>query len=145
MAYLNQFYQTPPIAGSQQVAGAPMYQQPQIMPTTNLTCAYVQGEEAAKSYPVGPGQLAVLLDIEKNVIYTKTTDQFGRPLPITILDYTKRQQTIEQTPSNTSSSNYVTKDELDKFGSQLIDNMKELLRQNRPNPSNFNKRQKEEQ
>lgn len=60
-----------------------------------MTCAYVQGESAAKAYPIAPGQFAVLLDSESNTLYTKTTDQFGRPLPIgEMIDVIKDVETV---------------------------------------------------
>ena len=91
-----------------------------------LSCAYVQGEAAAKAYPVAPGQFVVLIDTELPVIYTKTTDQFGRPLPIRILDYVERVEKTEEQPN----SNYVTKSDFDNFRNEI----KELLK---PKQSNY--------
>lgn len=87
-----------------------------------IICQYVQGEEAAKSFPVAPGVFAVLLDIENPVIYTKTTDQYGRPQPIKILDYVERKQNQSAPTQNT---NFVTKDDLEKFKNE----MRELIKQ----------------
>lgn len=77
----------------------------------NITCAYVQGENAAKSYPLAPGQFAVLIDTEEPVIYTKTTDQYGRPLPMKILDYVER----GANPKPELKDQYITRDEFEKF------------------------------
>lgn len=85
-----------------------------------LSCAYVQGEAAAKAYPVVPGQFVVLIDTELPVIYTKTTDQFGRPLPIRILDYVER---VEKTEEQLNS-NYVTKSDFDNFRDEIRDLLK---------------------
>ena len=82
-------------------------------------CAYVQGEAAAKAYPVAPGQFAVLIDTELPVIYTKTTDQFGRPLPVRILDYVER---VENPPEQVN--NYVSKSDFDNFKNEI----KEMLK-----------------
>lgn len=90
-------------------------------------CAYVQGEAAAKAYPVAPGQFAVLIDTELPVIYTKTTDQFGRPLPIRILDYVER---VENLPEQ--SNNYVSKTDFDNFKNEI----KELLKPKQNNYKN---------
>ena len=91
-----------------------------------LSCAYVQGEAAAKAYPVAPEQFVVLIDTELPVIYTKTTDQFGRPLPIRILDYVER---VEKTEEQLNS-NYVTKSDFDDFKNEI----KELLK---PKQNNY--------
>ena len=91
------------------------------------TCAYVQGEAAAKAYPVAPGQFVVLIDTELPVIYTKTTDQFGRPLPIRILDYVER---VENPPEQVN--NYVSKSDFDNFKNEI----KEMLKPRQNNYKN---------
>ena len=91
------------------------------------TCAYVQGEAAAKAYPVAPGQFVVLIDTELPVIYTKTTDQFGRPLPIRILDYVER---VENSPEQVN--NYVSKSDFDNFKNEI----KEMLKPRQNNYKN---------
>lgn len=121
-----QFY--PPM----QQTGYNYTQQTNNQQNNRIICEYVQGEEAAKSYPVAPGQFAVLLDIEKPVIYTKTTDQFGRPQPIKILDYVERNQ--QPTPQ---TGNFVTKEDFDSFKNEI----KDLLRPRQ----NFKKPNREEQ
>lgn len=90
-------------------------------------CAYVQGEAAAKAYPVAPGQFAVLIDTELPVIYTKTTDQFGRPLPVRILDYVER---VENPPEQVN--NYVSKTDFDNFKNEI----KEMLKPRQNNYKN---------
>lgn len=117
----------------------PSYPAPQMQ--GNLTAAYVQGEAAAKSYPVAPGQLAILIDTEDPVIYTKTTDQFGRPLPIKILDY-KERVPVSPIPAATSD-NYLTKDEFASFKDEIMAAIKESTRQNRPN--NFKRPERKEE
>lgn len=91
------------------------------------TCAYVQGEAAAKAYPVAPGQFVVLIDTELPVIYTKTTDQFGRPLPIRILDYVERVENQHE-----QVNNYVSKSDFDNFKNEI----KELLKPKQNNYKN---------
>ena len=117
----------------------PLTQVPYVpMQNNMLSCAYVQGEAAAKAYPVAPGQFVVLIDTEDPVIYTKTTDQFGRPMPIRILDYVERVDTPVEQPKN---SEYITKSDLDKFKNEIID----LLKTNQNKQNNFKKQDKEEQ
>lgn len=95
-------------------------------------CAYVQGEAAAKAYPVAPGQFAVLIDTELPVIYTKTTDQFGRPLPVRILDYVER---VENPPEQVN--NYVSKSDFDNFKNEI----KEMLKPRQNNYKNQSARE----
>lgn len=117
----------------------PLTQVPYVpMQNNMLSCAYVQGEAAAKAYPVAPGQFVVLIDTEDPVIYTKTTDQFGRPMPIRILDYVERVDPPVEQPKN---SEYITKSDFDKFKNEIID----LLKTNQNKQNNFKKQDKEEQ
>lgn len=117
----------------------PLTQVPYVpMQNNMLSCAYVQGEAAAKAYPVAPGQFVVLIDTEDPVIYTKTTDQFGRPMPIRILDYVERVDPPVEQPKN---SEYITKSDFDKFKNEIID----LLKINQNKQNNFKKQDKEEQ
>lgn len=97
------------------------------MQNSQMVCAYVQGEPAAKAYPIAPGQFAVLLDTEDNILYTKTTDQFGRPMPVRIFDYTER-----ITNSNEQVNNFVTKSDFDNFKNEI----KEMLRPKQNNYKN---------
>lgn len=57
-------------------------------PSSNVQ--WVQGENAAKSYPVGIGQSVLLMDSENSVFYIKSTDQSGMPMPLRIFDYSER-------------------------------------------------------
>lgn len=117
----------------------PLTQVPYVpMQNNMLSCAYVQGEAAAKAYPVAPGQFVVLIDTEDPVIYTKTTDQFGRPMPIRILDYVERVDPPVEQPKN---SEYITKSDFDKFKNEIID----LLKANQNKQNNFKKQDREEQ
>lgn len=117
----------------------PLTQVPYVpMQNNMLSCAYVQGEAAAKAYPVAPGQFVVLIDTEDPVIYTKTTDQFGRPMPIRILDYVERVDPPVEQPKN---SEYITKSDFDKFKNEIID----LLKTNQNKQNNFKKQDREEQ
>lgn len=102
-----------------------------------LSCAYVQGEAAAKAYPVAPGQFVVLIDTELPVIYTKTTDQFGRPLPIRILDYVERVQQEE----TVKSVDFVSKSDFDNFKNEIRD----LLKTNQNRQNNFKKQPEREE
>lgn len=114
--------------------------QPQTPPRTsanNLVAGYVLGESDAKVYPVAPGCMAILIDMEKPVIYTKTVDQFGRPMQFKVLDYTERIQndSAQLTPQ---TGDFVTKSDFETFKNEI----KELLRPNKPN--NYKKQGRED-
>ena len=95
---------------------APQYQaQPQNQQGGLI---WVQGEAAAKSYMVAPGNTVQLWDSEEKVIYLKSADPSGMP-SMKILDYTIRgEEATKDAPE------YVTKADFDA----LAEKVKELSR-----------------
>lgn len=71
---------------------------------------WVQGEAAAKSYPVAPNTSVALWDSEANVIYIKSADGSGMP-SMKIVDYTMRDTNARRTEIS-PQSDFVTKDDL---------------------------------
>lgn len=68
----------------------PQYQpQPnqQYQPQSNSGLIWVQGENAAKAFPVSPGTSQLLMDSESECFYIKTTDASGMPLPLRTFTY----------------------------------------------------------
>lgn len=118
MAYGNYFpqsyYQNP----------QPYYNVPQNAPQmpqnvsaqSSSGITWVQGEAAAKAFPVGIGQSVLLMDSEDSVMYIKSMDQSGMPQPLRIFDYTER--TSEHSSAGVakqSSVDYVSRDEFEEF------------------------------
>ena len=111
MAYNNGFpigYQPMyyPTQNQQQFQNQPQVQAPPI----NNSIIWVQGEAAAKSYPIAPNSSVPLWDSEANVIYIKSADMSGMP-SIKILDYTMRDvapRNAEISPQN----DYATKGDI---------------------------------
>ena len=78
----------------------PQYQQtvPQIQQNVpqqqaqpqNNGIIWVQGEQAAKGYPVAPNQSVLLMDSEQSAFYIKSADNAGMPQPLRIFDYSER-------------------------------------------------------
>ncbi len=107
-----------------------MYQNqymPQAQQQQSGSLIWVQGIEAAKSYPVSAGQSILLMDSESNCFFIKTADASGMPLPIRIFDYAERttnnahkaaQET--RTEPQIDLSAYVTRDELESLVSGII-------------------------
>lgn len=89
----------------------PQYQQP-AQNTQQNGIIWVQGEAAAKSYLVAPGQTVQLWDSEEKVIYLKSADASGMP-SMKILDYTIRGE-AEAKPTE-----YATKEDLDALSERI--------------------------
>lgn len=93
-------------------------QMPSNVPqTSGNSITWVLGENAAKSFPVGAGQTVVLMDREEPIMYMKSVDQSGMPLPLRIFDITER--TSEKQSSNVAkevtTNDYVSRKEFDEF------------------------------
>ena len=98
----------------------PQMYQNQYTPQQHGGLIWVQGIEAAKSYPVSAGQSILLMDSESNTFFIKTADASGMPLPLRIFDYTERTannapKAAQETHTEPSIdlSAYVTRDELE--------------------------------
>ena len=97
---------------------APVQNQPQ----TQNTFVWIQGEEAARNYPVAPGNTVVLIESDKPIMYMKSADLSGRPQPMQVRylvseeDYRKIQN-----GSNLQANDdtYVTKEYFEKKMSEL--------------------------
>lgn len=131
MAYNNYFptnyqpvYQYPQYTPVQQTQQQVQQQYQPAQSNTGLT--WVQGEAAAKSFPVAPGSSVLLMDSEASVFYIRSTDTSGMPLPLRIFDYTERVQqqnahspvSMQQEPKF-DLGNYVTREEFESRLSQL--------------------------
>ena len=97
----------------------PQMYQNQYMPSQNQHggLIWVQGIEAAKSYPVSAGQSVLLMDSESNAFFIKTADASGMPLPLRVFDYTERKEATRATESASAAtldvSRFVTHEELE--------------------------------
>lgn len=94
---------------------------PSITPQTQNTFAWIQGEEAARNYPVAPGNTIVLIEADKPIMYMKSADLSGRPQPIQIRYLvTKEEYDKIQNGSNFSENDdkYVTKEAFEKYISE---------------------------
>lgn len=100
---------------------APSVAVPMQQTQTQNTFAWIQGEEAAKAYPVAPGNTVVLIDSDKPVMYMKTTDLSGRPQPMQIRylvskeEFDKLQNGASFSPN---SDAYITREEFEKYVSE---------------------------
>lgn len=125
MAYNNYFPQFYPSA------------QPQFMPQSNPqtqtnNLVWVQGENSAKSYPVGAGQSILLMDSENPVMYIKSTDQSGMPLPLRIFDYQERSQNRTERSQTVAEPKveYISRDEFEAFRDEIKDEIRQTIPSN---------------
>ena len=79
-------------------------------PNVQNSLIWVQGINAAKSYPVAPNTSVPLFDSEANVVYIKSADASGMP-SIKILDYNVRDSEPRKAES-TPQMDFVTHNEL---------------------------------
>ncbi len=104
--YQNQMQQNPmmqtPMAQPQQMA--------QQMPQQSGAITWVQGEAAAKSFPVANGATVTLWDSERQTIYIKSVDITGKPDDMRIIDYVERPRTAQGAVS-IPAQEYVTREE----------------------------------
>lgn len=134
MAYYNPYYPNngamPDMLGQLRGQQMPMQQpmqmqQPAPQPQSN-GIVWVQGESAAKSFPVAPNTTVMLLDSEASVFYLKTSDASGMPLPLRVFDYKERTQNPSNLPVNAPKTdcevnfdNFVTYDKLNEILASL--------------------------
>lgn len=115
MAYYNSYFPQQYYAGANMPYNAPnLSSNAQAQQNNQIT--WVQGEAAAKAYPVGAGNSVLLMDSEDAIFYIKSTDQSGMPQPLRIFDYTERTtQHTSATAKNSTPDEYVTRAEFDEF------------------------------
>ena len=131
-AYYNPYYPNngamPDMLGQLRGQQMPMQQPMQMQqpqPQSN-GIVWVQGESAAKSFPVAPNTTVMLLDSESSTFYLKTSDASGMPLPLRVLDYKERTQNPSNLPVNAPKNdcevnfdNFVTYDKLNEILASL--------------------------
>ena len=134
----NYYQQTQPTFMPQPQMQTPTVSQMQAASSNSSNLTWVQGESAAKSYPVQPGQSILLMDSENPVMYIKSTDQSGMPLPLRIFDYTERknEHTTNANVVTTKNMDYVSRSEFDAFKSEI----QGVLRQPKQNNNSNMKR-----
>lgn len=124
--YQQPYYQNQPIM-NQQYAQMPMNQMSMGNQGTQ-GFVWVQGEAGAKAYPVAAGTSVLLMDSESPVLYMKSTDATGRPLPIETYDLVKRDTVVStqpysqspQLPMHEDMSQYVKTTELEAKVEELV-------------------------
>jgi len=136
MAYPNSYFP----ATYPQVTAVPQQNYIQSQPTTPQPqynqngIIWVQGEAAARSYPVYPNQSVMLMDSEENVFYIKTADASGMPLPLRTFDYSERTtaKAVEVEAKSSDTTEYVTREEFESRLSEFQSMRKTFQRKDNP-------------
>lgn len=113
-SYIPQPYQ-------QQYVYPTAYQQNQPLSNTP-SLIWVQGEAAAKAYPVAPGNSVLLMDSEEQRFFIKSADASGMPLPLRRFSYTEEvevQQSYANAP-DVDMSQYITRKEFDEWRNEQM-------------------------
>lgn len=97
-------------------------------PSTNQTTGitWVQGEAAARAFPITAGSKIILMDSENNVFYVKSSDVSGMPLPLRIFKY---EEVTEGNNQKADTSNFITKEEFES----RIGELEKLLKKEKKN------------
>lgn len=120
--YQPQFYQ-PPMPDQLAQLRQGQYQQQMTQPAQQNGCGiiWVQGEAAARSYMVAPGNTVMLMDSDANTFYLKSADGSGVPQPLRIFDYTERTAAPKTAPAAPQAAGveYVTRQEFDALAARM--------------------------
>lgn len=101
---------------------------------------WVQGEAAARAYHVEPGQTVLLMDSDSPVLYFKSSDQSGRPIPMVVYDLVERKGSINPINNvNIDLSEYIKKDEIQSIINETVEEAvakrMNKLKENQSSPS----------
>ena len=120
MAVYNGFPATyQPYIPYQQTVTPMQPQQAQPLQQTGNGLVWVQGESAAKSYPVALNNTVLLMDSEGDRFYLKSADASGMPLPLRTFVY--HEQTARHAPkvAEVEQPAFATKSELDALRADM--------------------------
>lgn len=96
----------------------PQMTPPIAQPQVSNSFAWVQGEASAKAYPVAPGNTILLMDSEAPILYMKSTDMSGRPLPMETRYLVSKEEFDKLQNGELFEANkdaYVTKEDFEKY------------------------------
>lgn len=82
------------------------------------TFAWVYGDAGAEAFPVAPGKTVLLMHYNEPILYVKSVDMNGRPLPMEVYELVRRNSGYSQAPQITQQpqmnmNEYVKKSELE--------------------------------
>ena len=105
----------------------PQYQYP--MQQQQCQCEnrfmWIQGKEAAKSYPMAPDKTIFFLDDKESYAYLKKTDKDGKTVQFKTFQLVEEQE--PEPMQYQQPSNVVTKDEFDRFTNDINGSIQNLM------------------
>lgn len=109
--------------------------QNQQVPQMNSGFQWVQGEAAAKAFHVDAGQTVLLMDSDSPVLYFKSSDPSGRPIPMVIYDLVERKSQQPNSNPGVDMTDYIKRDELEAIINDVVNNsvMKKMDELNKSN------------
>lgn len=98
-----------------------LYSQAPQQPTQGMMADWVQGEAAAKAYVVPAGKNAILMDVEEECFYIKSTDASGMPQPLRTFEYKEVVHTEAQASHDQSFNpdDFVKKEDLEELRKEI--------------------------
>lgn len=128
MAYYNNYFPQGYYQGANMPYNAPnLSSNAQAQQNNQIT--WVQGEAAAKAYPVGAGNSVLLMDSENSVFYIKSTDQTGMPQPLRVFDYSERKSPNTEPKAAQAQGEFITRSEFEDFSKAIKRTISELQEQ----------------
>lgn len=88
---------------------------------------WIQGENAAKAYPVAPGSTVILMDSEDSYFYIKSVAFNGIPNPLRKFKYEEIFEIVPELPVAVDKTEYVSKEDFNK----AIEELKALIKPNK--------------
>ena len=72
-------------------SGIPYYTQ-NYSQQGNGSIIWVQGKAGAEAYPIAPGNKLMLMDSNEPIVYVKSADVTGKPMPLLVYDLVERKE-----------------------------------------------------
>ena len=116
--------------GYQQYGGYSQgYSQGQQQSNFENTFAWVYGDAGAEAFPVAPGKTVLLMHYNEPILYVKSVDANGRPLPMEVYELVRRngggysqgsQPSQIPGPTQPNMNEYVKKSELESQVNEIM-------------------------
>jgi hypothetical protein len=97
----------------------PQYQ-PYMQQAQTQGITWIQGKNAALSYPLGAGQSAILMDSDAPYVYKKETAPDGRPLPMEVYRLVKEDDKQEK---GDPMKDYIKADQIDEIITEKVEDI----------------------
>lgn len=129
MIYYDMYGNPVTVPGGNVVFPNPQQQQLNFQQQMNCQCEnrfmWIQGKEAAKSYPMAPDKTIFFLDDKESYAYLKKTDKDGKTIQFKTFQLVEEQE--PEPIQYQQPSNVVTKDEFDRFTNDINGSIQNLM------------------